>query len=295
MKSFLAILGLIVILCLFTFISCSKTGDTNGPVSPPPVVPNKLVKLITTTFSDGDMNIDSFVYDKNNRVIFFNYQYIGVPPTGISWINAYTFNYTGNDTFPSSYSSLNTNPALTGTPPSYYSFSFNLGFDAQKRLAIDSTVSFSPNSILNFARTRIINYSNNRVVIKTVFPNNIASNRVDSAFYDNNGNVIKHIAGFLDQSNYFTIDMSDTTTFGNLLNTLNLNSIGVINHVLLGFAQSKNLESRSNSTYYNPGNNIYSFVRNYKYVVDSTGLLKKIIVTELNNPASGFTQVVTYY
>lgn len=74
-----------------------------------------------------------------------------------------------------------------------------------------------------------------------------------------------------------------------------MNGIGVINRVLYGFVEGKNLESSSITINYSPNSSPLIFSNTFQYIIDNAGLIQKVIVTPLNNNSTASIEVLTYY
>jgi len=296
---FTFLLGFIVI-----FSACSKTNSSSGgstannppatnnpPTTPEP--PQKLIRSITTTYSTGDKYYDSLVYDVGKRVITKMSQYSNSIPNYPVISETYRFSYNGTDTVPNRYDYDYTNTSIVNNgTPTVFSASYLVYYDAQNRFSMDSSINAVSSPY--FRRIRTLSYTNNMVIRKSIFAVDTASNWLDSAFLDNNRNVVKRIGGHLGKNDqYFPRTLinveygSSPLPYGSRMAS---KATGLINAAFAG----SNLQIKSNITSYNSNGTVTTSGATFQYTYDTNGLLIKIAGTPIAGSASYASSVTEY-
>lgn len=286
--------------------ACSKTNSntgttttTNPPTSnnPPPAAPEppkKLIKLFNTTWNNGSINIDSLVYDSSKRVVFLG-KLVQSAGSNASFITeAYSFYYNGTDSLPSKYdytqkSGFVSNPGGASTTTATYGFAY----DGQGRIAVDSTITTSA-SLTSFNRRRAYSYIGTTTIKQIVFPNDTASNSLDSIFLDSDRNTIRRVSGHLTKSGQFILTTNSTSSYGTLATPYGLLILQRVNNVVYGYFYGNKLET-SRFAYNFDGTNTYTYGSSFSYTTDSIGLLQKMDVTNTGSFPSSYSQQFVYY
>lgn len=288
-----------------SLFACSKTSDSPGNTganppgnnNPPTTTqdpPKKLIKLTNGVWSTGDISNDSLVYDASNRVILLAKVSKGTGSNPSIFLDNYTFYYNGTDSLPFKYDYKTSYTSGSSTlPPSEYTSTYGLAYDAQGRLVVDSTITTS-SPFSNYKRKRSYSYGSDYAVKTVVFPNDTASNSLDSFFFDGNRCAVRRVSGHLDRSGRFTMSLSSSTQFGTVSAGYSLLKISPVNDIAFGFFSGSKLET-TGTTYNYYATSTSTYGASYQYTFDATGLLQKIVGSYTGGGISSFTEQLVYY
>jgi hypothetical protein len=186
------------LLLLIVISSCKKnTSDNNQPVS---------TVAVSVHFSDPDQHqfdLDSFVRDDKKRLS--KLIYIGVDSTVVpakTYTFEYDFNYTGNDSLPTSYTAMSTD-------------NHKLQYDNQRRIIMDSS--------MQIHNTFYFSYTPSGTILYQDLPSNIG-HYIDTMKV-NNGNIASRSYWYFEP--YSTQHINFAYTYSSLANPLSFSAIDI--------------------------------------------------------------------
>lgn len=189
----------VALLLIVLISSCKKsTSDNNEPVS------TVAVSIHTAEPDEHQLKIDSIVRDDNKRLLKFIS--IGVDSTIVpaqTYTMEYVFNYTGNDSLPSSYTVSSTD-------------NHKLRYDSQRRIIMDSS--------MQIHNTFYFSYTSSGTILYQDLPSNVG-HYIDTMKVSN-GNIASRSYWYFGP--YSTIEHTNFTyTSSSLANPLSFSATDI--------------------------------------------------------------------